>query len=132
MVLRRNIYKGAYVQHGDGFGTVLSTVVRFLLPFLKRGARAAIRSPTVRTAVKGAISSAKKAAIRTGSDAAVDIYEGRNPKAKAKINLKRAKEGIERAFTQAVEGSNQPAIKKAKRTKQKKHPNRIARHKPLL
>lgn len=94
MVARRNIYKGVYLQRGNGFGSVLSGLFRVLVPFLKRGAKTAIRSAPVQRALK----SAKKSAIKAAGNAAGEVLAGRNPKERVKIDLKKAQEGIEKAL----------------------------------
>lgn len=102
MVLRRNIYRGVYHQRGNGVSSVLSGLFRLLTPFIKRGAKAALKSQTVQKALK----SAKKSAIKTASTAASDLIAGRNPQRNAKINLKQAQLNIEKAI------SSQPKKKK--------------------
>ena len=94
MVLRRNIYKGIYLQRGSGFGAVLSGLFRFLVPFLKRGATTALKSAPVRRA----LSSAKKSAVSAAGNAAMDLVSGKNPIPQAKINLKTAKKDITKAL----------------------------------
>lgn len=117
MVLRRNIYKGVYLQRGSGFGTVLSGLFRFLVPFLKRGGKAALKSPAIRRA----LSSAKKSAVNVAGTAAMDVLKGKNPVPNAKVNVKTAKRNI----TQAILASPKKRQKKARATfatKQKKKP----------
>ena len=47
MVLRRNLYKGVYLQRGGGIGAVVSSLFRLLVPFIKRGAGTALKSQVV-------------------------------------------------------------------------------------
>jgi len=94
MVLRRNIYKGVYLQRGSGFGTVLSGLFRFLVPFLKKGTTAALKSAPVRRA----ITSAKKSAVSAAGNAAMNVVSGKNPLPQAKQNLQTAKEDIAKAL----------------------------------
>lgn len=102
MVARRNIYKGVYLQRGHGIGSVLSGLFRVLVPFLKRGAKTALRSKPVRRA----LNSAKNSAVKAAGNAASEVLAGRNPKARAKIDLRKAQAGIERALLgQQVKGN---------------------------
>ena len=94
MVLRRNIYRGVYHQRGNGVGAILSGLFRLLTPFITRGAKAALKSAPVKAALK----SAKRSAVKTVGYAAKDILSGKSPKANAKLNLKEAQAGIERAL----------------------------------
>ena len=94
MVLRRNIYRGVYHQRGNGVGAILSGLFRLLTPFIRRGAKAALKSAPVKAALK----SAKRSAVKTVGYAAKDILSGKSPKANAKLNLKEAQAGIERAL----------------------------------
>ena len=105
MVLRRNIYRGVYHQKGNGVGSVLSGLFRLLTPFIKRGAKAALRSQPVRRALQ----SAKKSAIKTATVAASDLIAGKNIKQNAQLNLKQAQRNIEKAIT------GPPPAKKKKR-----------------
>ena len=97
MVLRRNIYRGVYHQKGNGVGSILSGLFRLLTPFIKRGAKAALRSQPVRRALK----TAKRSAIKTATSAASDLIAGKNPKKNAQLNLKQAQLNIEKAITGA-------------------------------
>lgn len=105
MVLRRNIYRGVYHQKGNGVGSILSGLFRLLTPFIKRGAKAALRSQPVRRALK----TAKRSAIKTATSAASDLIAGKNPKKNAQLNLKQAQLNIEKAITGA------PPLKKKKK-----------------
>lgn len=109
MVVRRNIYKGVYLQRGNGFGSVLSGLFRVLVPFIKNSAKAAVRSAPAQRALK----SAKKSAIKAAGNAAGEILSGRNPKDRAKIDLKRAQEGIEKAIFKG--SSPKPSVKTKRR-----------------
>ena len=97
MVLRRNIYRGVYHQKGNGVGSILSGLFRLLTPFIKRGAKAALRSQPVRRALK----TAKRSAIKTATSTASDLIAGKNPKKNAQLNLKQAQLNIEKAITGA-------------------------------
>lgn len=114
MVARRNIYKGVYLQRGNGIGSVLSGLFRMLVPFVKNIARSA--------PAKRAIKSAQKSAIRLASNAAGEIVSGRNPKSRAKIDLKRAQANIEKALVG-------PSKTKNRTKKRKLAPGRVA---PLI
>lgn len=120
MVMRRNLYKGVYLQKGAGIGAVLSSLFRVLVPFLKKGAKAAIKSAPVKRAFK----SAKKAALVGATDIAKDVIGGRNPKTKAKLNLKAAQRGIERALEDPFE--DVPRVKKKRRQ------NRVAKSRVIV
>lgn len=119
MVVRRNLYKGVYLQRGGGFGTVVSTLFRVLVPWLKRGAGAALKSETVRRAVRGSLKAAKSSAVKAAGDATRDLLSGKNPKAGAKLNLSQAKQGIERALDRALLTTKKiaPTRPKAKKVK---------------
>lgn len=111
MVLRRNIYRGVYHQKGNGVGSILSGLFRLLTPFIKRGAKAALRSQPVRRALK----SAKKSAIKTAASAATDLISGKNPKQNAQLNLKQAQLNIEKALTgpqSKIKKKNKPVKRK--------------------
>lgn len=120
MVVRRNIYKGVYLQRGNGIGSVLSGLFRVLVPFIKTGATSIAGSAPVQRAVK----SAKKSAIKVAGNAAGELLSGRNPREKAKIDLKRAQSDIERAFT-----TPEPLKQKKKKKKKVVTTGRIA---PLI
>ena len=94
MVVRRNIYRGVYHQKGNGVGSILSGLFRLLTPFIKKGAKAALRSQPVKRALK----SAKRSALKTAATAATDLIAGKNPKQNAKINLHQAQRDIEKAI----------------------------------
>lgn len=108
MVLRRNIYRGVYHQRGNGVGSILSGLFRLLTPFIKRGAKAALRSQPVRRALK----SAKKSAIKTAASAATDLISGKNPKQNAQLNLKQAQLNIEKALTGPSSGVKKKKLNK--------------------
>ena len=97
--------QGVYHQKGNGVGSVLSGLFRLLTPFIKRGAKAALRSQPVRRALQ----SAKKSAIKTATVAASDLIAGKNIKQNAQLNLKQAQRNIEKAIT------GPPPVKKKKR-----------------
>lgn len=111
MVLRRNIYKGVYLQRGSGFGTVLSGLFRFLVPFLKKGTKAALKSAPVQRA----LSSAKKSAVSAAGNAALNMVSGKNPIPQAKQNLQTAKQDIAKALlVQPTPKSSPKTTKRAK------------------
>ena len=116
MVLRRNIYRGVYTQRGVGVTAVLSGLFRLLTPFIRRGAKAALKSAPVKAALK----SAKKSAVKTVGQATSDLLSGRNPKKGARMNLKRAQAGIERAL---MTTSPAPVKKRPKKVIVKKKTN---------
>jgi hypothetical protein len=99
MVLRRNIYKGVYLQRGSGIGSIISSIFRVLVPFLKTGAKAAIKSAPARKLFKAA----KNTAVKTAGTMARDVLSGRSSKASAKLNLKKAQAGIENALDTAFD-----------------------------
>ena len=129
MVLRRNIYRGVYHQRGNGVGAILSGLFRLLTPFIRRGAKAALKSAPVKAALK----SAKRSAVKTVGYAAKDILSGKSPKANAKLNLKEAQAGIERALLTSSSSTRQkkrskgiapkqysPSLKNVRKVKRKK------------
>ena len=132
MVLRRNIYRGVYHQKGNGVGSILSGLFRLLTPFIKRGAKAALRSQPVQRALK----TAKRSAIKTAATAASDLIAGQNPKKNARLNLQQATRNIEKAITSAP----QPQKKKKKAALFKKRviaapgvgPSIVKKSKPLI
>lgn len=107
MVVRRNIYKGVYLQRGSGVGSVLSLIFRALVPWIKRGASALIRSKSVRRLA----ASAGKTAVKSASKMAQQAIAGTATKQTTAANLKRAKRGIQEALSKAI----QPEPKKKKR-----------------
>ena len=109
MVLRRNLYKGVYLQRGGGIGAVISSLFRMLVPFIKKGAGTALKSQVVKRALRGSLKAARKSAIRAAGDATGDILSGKNPKTKAKVNLQKARAGIEKALTTALSGRPDPS-----------------------
>lgn len=87
---------------------MLSGLFRFLVPFLKRGGKAALKSG----AVQRALSSAKKSAVNAAGSAAMDVIKGKSPLPNAKVNLQTAKRNITQAILTAP-----PSGKKPKKTK---------------
>lgn len=108
MVARRNIYKGVYLQRGSGIGTVISSIFRALVPWIKRGAGALVKSRPVKRLAKRAGQSALKAA---GSFAS-DVVAGQNAKKSAKVNLKQVQQGLSKALANV--GNPPPQAKKKK------------------
>ena len=94
MVMRRNIYKGVYLQRGGGLGSIISSIFRVLVPFLKTGAVAAIKSAPA----KNLFRAAKRTAVKTAGSMASDLLAGTSTNKSAKLNLKKAQAGIEKAF----------------------------------
>ena len=112
MVLRKSIYKGVYFQRGHGIGSILSGLFRLLVPFVKRGASAAIKSPHL----KKVLQSAKKSALTAAGSVASDIIKGKSPKKSAKVSIQKAQVDIEKAVNRAI--AKQAAAKgKAKKRK---------------
>lgn len=121
MVARRNIYKGLYLQRGSGVGAVLSSLFRLLVPWVKKGASALIKSKQVR----GLAKSAGKAALQSASKFASDLAKGKPTKRAASLNLREAQRGIQDAISKAVKP---PPVKKRKVTGQKAIK---VKHKPM-
>ena len=99
MVMRRNIYKGVYLQRGSGVGSVLSLIFRSLVPWIKKGATALVRSKSVRKLAKSAGTTAAKSA----ASLARDVISGTSSKAGAKQNLQNAKRGLQMALSKAMQ-----------------------------
>lgn len=132
MVLRRNIYKGVYLQRGRGIGAVLSGLFRVLVPFLKRGATAALKSAPVKKALK----TAGSAAAITAGDFAADVLKGKNPKKKAGLNLQQAQKGIQKALEETAFKHEEASPVKPKAAKKRapgqlfaRRPNKIKKKK---
>ena len=107
----------------------MSGLFRLLTPFIRRGAKAALKSAPVKAALK----SAKRSAVKTVGYAAKDILSGKSPKANAKLNLKEAQAGIERALLTSSSSTRQkkrskgiapkqysPSLKNVRKVKRKK------------
>ena len=99
MVVRRNIYKGVYLQRGSGVGSILSLIFRSLVPWIKRGATALVKSKSVRWLAK----SAGKTAAKSAASLAQDVLTGNSSKASAKNNLQNAKRGLQAALSKAMQ-----------------------------
>lgn len=117
MVVRRNIYKGVYLQRGSGIGSVLSLIFRALVPWVKRGASAIMKSKSVRQLAK----KAGTTAIQSASKLATDVITGKSAKKSASVNLKQAKRGLQEALSKAI----QPPVKKKKVIVTKVHRRRL-------
>ena len=61
-----------------------------------------MKSATVKRAVKSSLRSVKKSVVCTAGEATRVVLSDRNPKGNAKLNLSRAKAGIEKALTGAL------------------------------
>lgn len=100
---RRQIYRGVFMQRGSGIGVIISSIFRALVPWIKRGATTLLKSSSVRNIAKKAGKSVLKSA---GSMAASKL----NKALAGKVDLKRARKGIQSALTAVGlnEGSPKP------------------------
>lgn len=91
------------MQRGSGIGVIISSIFRALVPWIKRGATTLLKSSSVRNLAKKAGKSALKS---VGSMAASKL----NKALAGKIDLKRARKGIQSALTAAglSEGAPKP------------------------
>ncbi len=106
-------HRGAYVQRGQGIGTVLVSIFRGLVPILKRSATSAVKialkggakaasSKVVKHAAKKAIKVAKKEAIKAGLNTLGTAIQGGNVKESAKKDLNEARDQIGKTIKRAA------------------------------
>lgn len=109
---RRNIYRGVYLQRGTGIGVVFSSIFRALVPWIKRGAGAILKSKAVQNLAKKAGKSALKAAGSYATDAVAK-------KLGDKIDVKQARKGLEAIINSATSSTSQEAAPSKPRGKKR-------------
>lgn len=95
------------MQRGSGIGTIVSSIFRALVPWIRKGATALVKSAPAKRLAKRAT----KTALKAAGNFAGDVVSGKNVKNSAKVNIAQVQKGLEKALTKIAD----PPPKKQKR-----------------
>lgn len=117
MTFTRRVHRGTYLQHGRGFGSIISGIIRVLKPIFTSGAKMALstgKKALGNAAVQSAINEASSAAVKGGMNLAGNLIGG-NEKTPAllKKDVKQARKRIGNAL-KGLEGAKKKRRKKEK------------------
>ena len=102
MPSRLVLHHGRLVQRGQGIGTVLGTVGRYLVPWILKTGKKLLKSKAARKAGKHL--------LNAGAAATSDILAGQNVARALKKNARKAKKKIVSSVAQATETKLRKAV----------------------
>ena len=102
---------------GSGFGSILSSLFKTIIPVVSKIGRSFISSDITKSALRGV----KNAAIESGVSLATDVLRGEDIETSAKKNLEKARHTVADAVESSLKKRSYPSNKKvSKRPKKAK------------